>query len=75
MSFVAETMVPSIVKMLGKSKAPLARYVRAFLEARRLRIEHDRDFYRNLKAYCRVLPSARTIGKLRPITNLMTIAL
>ena len=54
MSFVAKTMVASIMKTLARSKALLARYVRSLLEARRRRIEHEREFYRNLKAYCRV---------------------
>ena len=38
---------------LAKSKALLARSVRGLIEARRRRIEHEREFYRNLKAYCR----------------------
>jgi hypothetical protein len=54
MSYVAESLFPRIVKMAGNSKALLARYVQSLIEARRLRREHERDFHRNLKAYCRV---------------------
>ena len=52
MRFNAETTVARIVNMLANSKALLARYIRRLVEARRRRIEHEREFYRNLRSYC-----------------------
>ena len=53
MAFDAETKVAHVVNTFAKSKALLTRYVRGLMEARKRRIEHEREFYRNLKAYCR----------------------
>lgn len=53
MGFDAETMLARVVTTLAKSNAPLAGYVSRLIEARRRRIAHEREFYRNLKAYCR----------------------
>jgi hypothetical protein len=38
---------------LTKCRALLAGWRRRLLEARKRRIEHEREFYRNLGAYCR----------------------
>ena len=53
MSFNAKITAARVVDTLAKGKALLVRYVRGLIEARRRRIEHEREFYRNLKAYCR----------------------
>jgi hypothetical protein len=46
-------MATSFMVTLTKSKALLAGWPRRLLEARRHRIEREREFYRNLNAYCR----------------------
>ena len=53
MGFSTETMVAHVMSTFTKCKTLLASSVRGFLEARRQRLEHEREFYRNLKAYCR----------------------
>jgi hypothetical protein len=54
MGLHAETMVARLANTFAKNKALLAHYIRGLVEARRQRLEHEREFYRNLKAYCRV---------------------
>lgn len=53
MGFSTETMVVQVMRTFTKCKTLLASSARSFLEARRQRLEHERQFYRNLKAYCR----------------------
>jgi hypothetical protein len=53
MGFDDKILVARVVNTFAKSKALLARYVGRFIEARRRRIEHEREFYRDLRAYCR----------------------
>jgi len=42
-----------IVNGFRSSKALVVRYIRRCLEARQRRLEHDREFYRNLNDFCR----------------------
>ena len=53
MGLDAETVVARLANTFAKNKALLAHYVRGIVEARRQRLEHEKEFYRNLKAYCR----------------------
>jgi hypothetical protein len=46
-------MLSRIMHALVKGKTLLANHLRRIGDARRRRIEHDREFYRKLKAYCR----------------------
>ena len=46
-------MATPLMVTLIKSKALLVGRLRRFLEARKHRIEREREFYRNLNAYCR----------------------
>jgi hypothetical protein len=46
-------MARPLMVTLTKSKALLAGWLRRLLEARKHRIEREREFYRNLSAYCR----------------------
>jgi hypothetical protein len=43
-----------IAHLVRKALARLTSYVFRLAEARKRRIAHDQEFYRNLKAYCRV---------------------
>jgi hypothetical protein len=49
----AKTIVARFANTFAKNKALFAHYVRGLVEARKRRLEHERKFYRNLKAYCR----------------------
>jgi hypothetical protein len=53
MALDTETMATRLADASAKSKALLASYIRRLVEARRRRIEQDREFYQKLKAYCR----------------------
>lgn len=53
MRLEAKTMVARAVDTITRSQAPLACWLRRLIEARRRRIEHEREFYRKLKAYSR----------------------
>ena len=46
-------MTTPFMVTLTKSKALLAGWLRRLLEARKRGIEQEREFYRNLNAYCR----------------------
>jgi hypothetical protein len=50
---ITKIMVAHIANTLAKSARRLAAHVRSLIEARKRRIEHDRQFYRDLRAYCR----------------------
>ena len=53
MGFKTETMVANVTSIFAKCKTLFARSARNLLEVRRQRRKHEREFYRNLKAYCR----------------------
>ena len=53
MGFNAKTLVARVVNICATAKSPLACRVRGLVEARRRRAAQDREFYRNLDAYCR----------------------
>jgi lipoate synthase len=53
MGFNIEAMAAHAVNTFAKGQARLASYIRRLIEARRRRIEQDREFYQKLKAYCR----------------------
>jgi hypothetical protein len=53
MGIGTKTIVARLANNFAKNKALLAHYVRGLVEARTRRLEHERTFYRNLKAYCR----------------------
>lgn len=53
MGFKTETMAERVANSFARSKALLASYIRRLIEARRRRIEHEREFYQKFKAYCR----------------------
>ena len=52
MDFKVKTMIAHATAAFTRSSPPLARYVHGLIKARRRRIEHERAFYRNLRAYC-----------------------
>jgi hypothetical protein len=47
------TMIVRVVRLVARGGALFARWADRVGEARRRRVEHDRQFYRNLNAYCR----------------------
>ncbi len=49
----SKAMATPFMVTLTKSKALLAGWLRRPLQARKHRIEREREFYRNLNAYCR----------------------
>jgi hypothetical protein len=53
MGFDAKTIIARLANSFVKNRVVLAHYVRGLVEARRQRLEHERKFYRNLKAFCR----------------------
>jgi hypothetical protein len=46
------TVTPFMIALI-RSKAPLAGWLRRLLAARKRKIAREREFYRNLNAYCR----------------------
>jgi hypothetical protein len=46
-------MATHFMDTLNTSKALLADWLRRLLAARQSRIEHEKQFYRDLRAYCR----------------------
>jgi hypothetical protein len=53
MSLATNKMVVRVASTIANSKTRFGRSVRDLIEARRRRIEHERKFYRELRAYCR----------------------
>ncbi len=53
MSFDLKTLVARFANTFTKSKSLLARSISELIEARRRSVEHEREFYRDLNAYCR----------------------
>jgi hypothetical protein len=49
----SQSIVARLMNAAASGKALLAGSVRRLIEARRRRIAHEREFYRNLDAYCR----------------------
>jgi hypothetical protein len=48
-----KTTVARLANIHSTGKLQLASYIRGRIDARRRRIEHEREFYRKLGAYCR----------------------
>ena len=49
----SHSIVARLTNVAARGKARLADSIRRLVEARRRRIAHEREFYRNLDAYCR----------------------
>ena len=52
MQFDPKTAAARIMRSFAGLRTRLADYIRGMLAARRERLEHEREFYRNLTAYC-----------------------
>jgi hypothetical protein len=52
MQFDPKTAAAGIMRSFTRLRTRLAHYIRGVLAARRERLEHEREFYRNLTAYC-----------------------